>query len=730
MEGNRFLVPNKELLYLWLCRLAKKVESGVVILDADSLLVKYVNEYFTHITEYSREEIVGGKINMLSEMLTEKKHIEELEEVLEAGTPIKRRLFQYRKDGSGFWGDITVIPFSADEKKVQFYFFVINDVTEVVHMDTLVQLERKLYLSLEKDYQLSHVFEQICDYVSTSFYRPNKCSIFLVEGNRLQILTQSTIPEDLKKSLNNLDISRYMGDEKTSRFLREPVLSSNIQEHEGWSDFHWVLKKYQFVASWSQPIKNHQGETVGIFAVYFEEPITPRPSDYMFLDRLAPIVTLALKYFKQKSEILKLAFYDERTGLRNIASFEKEMAHIGGQRESGVIYIMEATEHQYIVDLYGRVGGDALLKQLADRLGAIPGFQEAIIARYTSSSIIVAILNEDPNQEILLPHINELTFEPYMIDGKNVSITLKIGAAIFEGEVTGTMAIQHADTALFSASKLPGTVLHLYEESQRHSIEKELEVLTLFASALKNKEFFPMLQPKVDIQTREIIGFEALARWESAEIGFVSPAIFIPVGEKTGNIHKVDRAILKSVLAWQRERKKQGKRLFPVAVNISANHFYYPDFVENIEKLIKEYEMDPKYLILEITESIELENVSYAKRNICQLRDIGIATSMDDFGVGYSSLSYLQELPFEEIKIDKSFTDSIAEPRMHAVVKTIIQLAADLEMKSVAEGVETEAQHQELKKIGCNIGQGYYYYKPMKLEEVDLLLLQYEEDRG
>ena len=235
-----------------------------------------------------------------------------------------------------------------------------------------------------------------------------------------------------------------------------------------------------------------------------------------------------------------------------------------------------------------------------------------------------------------------------------------------------------------------------------------------------------MLQPKVDMQTGEIVGFEALARWESAEIGFVSPAVFIPVGEKTGNIHKVDRAILKSVLAWQRDRKKKGKRLFPVSVNISANHFYYPGFVRNIEKLVNDYGVEPKYLTLEITESIELENVIYAKRNIEELRKIGIATSIDDFGVGYSSLGYLQELPFEEIKIDKSFTDYIAEPRMYAVVKTIIQLASDLEMKSVAEGVETVAQHEELKKIGCNIGQGYYYYKPMKLEEVDLVLEQYE----
>ena len=726
MRENEFQMPTKELLYSWLYRLADRINMGVAILDATNLTVEYVNDVFSHITEYKKEEIIGRKIMELNGPQTDIREIERLTAALNKNETIRTRIFQYRKDRTGFWCDITAVPLFTEEKLASFYLFVVNDVTEVVHIDTLVQLERKLYLSLEQGYHLPYVFEQICDYVSTSFYKPNKCCIFLVEDHTLQVLTQSSLPEEFKNTLSNLDISGYLAEERTARFLKEAVIGTDIQTNEDWHVFHTILKKYGIVASWSQPIKNHEGQVVGVFSMYFEEPTTPRLADYLFLDRLAPIVTLALQYFKQKSEILQLAFYDEKTGLRNIACFEKEMERVKELESAGVIYIIEATEYDYIVDLYGRSGGDALLKQMADRLDKIPVFKDAMIARYTSSSLIMATPYEIESQETLRQYINELIFDPYLIEGKNVSITLKVGMAVFGGDVAGTKAIQHADTALFSASKLPGTAISLYDESEVKSIEKELEVLTLFTSALKNREFFPMLQPKVDMQTGEIVGFEALARWESAEIGFVSPAVFIPVGEKTGNIHKVDRAILKSVLAWQRDRKKKGKRLFPVSVNISANHFYYPGFVRNIEKLVNDYGVEPKYLTLEITESIELENVIYAKRNIEELRKIGIATSIDDFGVGYSSLGYLQELPFEEIKIDKSFTDYIAEPRMYAVVKTIIQLASDLEMKSVAEGVETVAQHEELKKIGCNIGQGYYYYKPMKLEEVDLVLEQYE----
>ena len=133
--------------------------------------------------------------------------------------------------------------------------------------------------------------------------------------------------------------------------------------------------------------------------------------------------------------------------------------------------------------------------------------------------------------------------------------------------------------------------------------------------------------------------------------------------------------------------------------------------------------MDPKYIKFEITESVELDNVKRAKKIISELKTHGIDTAIDDFGVGYSSLSYLQELPFEEIKIDKSFVDYLADPRMNAVVKTIIQLSKNLNMISVAEGIETEEQHEELKRMGCQVGQGYYYYRPMPLDEIDKLLV-------
>lgn len=716
----------KDLLYSWICQVANKINSGIVILGADRFSIEYVNDIFLNITGYTKEEVIGERISILYGAHTATKDDDEFNKIIESSDKVTTRVLHYRKDGTGFWNAITSIPLSINDDTIDCYLIVMNDVTEVFYVDKLMQLEREVYVLLEQGYNKSFIFEQICNYVSNTFYKKNKCCIFLVEQNSLKVLTQSSIPEELKNFLSQMDLAQYLLDEKTALFLKEPIITTDIYAVEEWQALHEVMKKYNIFSTWSQPIKNYEDKVIGVFLMYFEEPTIPRAPDYTFLDRIAPIITLAINYLEQKSEILRLEFYDHKTGLRNIASFEKELNTLCENGKSGVVYIIEATEYQQIVDIYGRTGGNTLLRQIADRLNEIPIFTNSIIARYTTSSIIIETTSGSVNVDVLRQYINELIFEPYVIEDKKISITLKIGTAVFGEGNTGRKAIQQADTALSYAFKTAGTAIRFYDESQVKSIEQEMEVLTLFTKALKNKEFFPMLQPKVDISTGEVIGFEALARWISSEIGFVSPAVFIPVGEKTGNIYKVDRAILKSVLAWQHERKKLGKRLYPISVNISPSHFYYPNFVSNIEQLIKKYDVDPKYLTFEITESMELEDIIYAKKIITELKDIGIATSIDDFGVGYSSLSYLQELPFEEIKIDKSFTDSIAEKRMYAVVKTIIQLAADLNMSSVAEGVETEAQHADLQEIGCNHGQGYYYYKPMKLEEVDQLLEQYE----
>lgn len=324
--------------------------------------------------------------------------------------------------------------------------------------------------------------------------------------------------------MHGMDISKFIYNEETAVFLKKPFIIKDIKQNQNSSEYADIFTCYNLVSSWGQPIVSAEGEVVGIFSMYFEETVEPRDVDFQFLNRVAPIVTMAFKYFNQKNEISQLAFFDHTTGLRNIESFKKEIVKQCSSGTKGVIYIFEPGEYQNIVDLYGRQGGDEILRRLSVRLKKLDIFEQSILARYTSSAIIIATKYQ-PKQDFSHTDVEDmLLIEPYKIADKNVYITLKIGTSHFDEGISTDVSIQRADTALSAALKCVGTVIKQYDETQITAIQQEMEVLSHISSALKNKEFVPVLQPKVNIKTGEIESFEALARRMSKDVGFVSPA--------------------------------------------------------------------------------------------------------------------------------------------------------------------------------------------------------------
>jgi EAL domain-containing protein (putative c-di-GMP-specific phosphodiesterase class I) len=202
----------------------------------------------------------------------------------------------------------------------------------------------------------------------------------------------------------------------------------------------------------------------------------------------------------------------------------------------------------------------------------------------------------------------------------------------------------------------------------------------------------------------------------------VPPNVFIPAAENSGKIIELEKGVLTKVMKWLEQRAKSGMDLYQVAVNISVNHFFDPSFVSMLKNLAKKHKVDPKFLQLELTESIGLVDFASAKEIFAALSKAGFTVSVDDFGVGFSSLSYLSQLQVSELKIDRSFISSLDEADTIAVVMTIIQLANNLNLSTVAEGIEEEHHIEILLQLGCKIGQGFYYYKPMPFEKIDELL--------
>jgi len=256
----------------------------------------------------------------------------------------------------------------------------------------------------------------------------------------------------------------------------------------------------------------------------------------------------------------------------------------------------------------------------------------------------------------------------------------------------------------------------------RRKILREKKIQNDLLIAFEKDEFKVYVQPKVDMNTEVIIGGEALVRWHHQKLGVIPPTDFIPIAENDGLIITIDFWVWEQVFIFIRNRMKSGKKICPVSINISRVHMYNDDFVDKLITLCLEYDVPPEYIILELTESAFSANENLMIELLNELRRFGFHVSMDDFGTGLSSMQMLTKQPLDEIKIDRSFINSMKSSKERIVLENIIRLLKEINIPFIAEGVETSEQKNDLLTYGCNNAQGFLFYKPMPLDEFEKLL--------
>jgi EAL domain-containing protein (putative c-di-GMP-specific phosphodiesterase class I) len=312
---------------------------------------------------------------------------------------------------------------------------------------------------------------------------------------------------------------------------------------------------------------------------------------------------------------------------------------------------------------------------------------------------------------------------PFNLNGHEVFTTVSIGIALSAtGYERPDDVLRDADTAMYRAKTL-GKARHEVFDKTMHALAMNLlQMETDLRRAVERKEFFLQYQPIVTLETGIVRGFEALVRWQHPERGFISPIDFIPIAEETGLIIPIGQWVLeeacRQIHLWQ-EQFQQYPPL-QISVNLSVKQFMNTDLIKHIQDALKETGVDPHSLKLEITESMVMENVEAAIGMLEQLRALGIELSIDDFGTGYSSLSYLHRFPISTLKIDRSFVSRMTDQSDNAeIVRTIVMLARSLKMDVVAEGVETTEQLSQLRALGCEYGQGFFFSKPLTAKETE-----------
>jgi diguanylate cyclase (GGDEF)-like protein len=427
-----------------------------------------------------------------------------------------------------------------------------------------------------------------------------------------------------------------------------------------------------------------------------------------------------------KDHFRHAAFHDSLTGLPNRAMFTELLkAEIESSKRHGehlfAVLFLDLDRFKNINDSLGHTHGDLLLVAFAERLERTLRPVDTL-ARFGGDefAILLSGIHNTTDAVRIAERIHAELGLPFDLDRNSQFVTSSIGIALSTGYERPEDILRDADIAMYRAKENGKARYEMFDQLMHARAVSRLQLESDLRQAVELKEFTVHYQPIMALETGRLAGFEALVRWNHPHKGMVSPADFVPVAEETGLIVPIGQWVLeeacKKVREWQ--LSSPGHRALSLSVNLSARQVAQPDLLERIKGALEESKLNPHHLKLEITESVVMENAEAATQMLKQLRALGVQLSIDDFGTGYSSLSYLHRFPLNYLKIDRSFVMRMTTDNDNAIVKTISTLAHNLGMQVIAEGIETEEQHQELKELGCEYGQGYLFSRPVEVEGV------------
>jgi len=509
----------------------------------------------------------------------------------------------------------------------------------------------------------------------------------------------------------------------------EAVIVQDIANDPVWREKGQLALSYGLRACWAVPIASGAGAALGVFAAFHREPRTPSAEDMRLLGAASYLATIAVEQESLTAKLSHQAHHDALTGLPNRLLFEDRLQQVLAlaQRSGqlvGLLFI-DLDNFKRVNDTLGHAVGDVLLQYVAQRLqGRIR--QSDTLARMGGDEFAVILTGlKDPKDavEIAQKLLDALT-SAFEVEGYQLFVNGSIGISLYPQDgVQAPVLERNADTARYRAKSKGPNSFQLFTPEMHEGALEQLELENSLRRAVDYGEFSLHYQPQFQIDTGKPVGLEALLRWKHPKLGMVPPARFILIAEESGLIVPIGTWVLREACrqnaAWQRA----GHQPYRVAVNVSALQFVRPDFVDTVSVALEDHGLEPRWLELELTESVVMRDVEDVRLRLGELRRLGVGISIDDFCTGYSSLAYLQQLPIDSLKIDSSFirniTTSAAGPEHGpTLVRTIVMMAHSLGIEVVAEGVETVDQLAFLRTVDCDRGQGYLVAKPMPADQV------------
>jgi diguanylate cyclase (GGDEF)-like protein len=555
-----------------------------------------------------------------------------------------------------------------------------------------------------------------------------ECAIHLVErrGKALHLSASSEVSERLKSYLE--DVGSEFSDTPECQACASG--ETHIVEHLseiglGWST---LLVNSGIFSAWSIPFSaNGSGRLAGTLTVYARSRTKPTAEELELAESAAKLAALVIEHRRLRTELMHNAFQDALTGLPNrragVEAIEAAIKKASRQREAFAVLWIDVSRFKRVNDQYGHDAGDHVLRTIAERLRRNP-LSTGTVARMGEDEFLMVIPGTVDSLDTveISRRIQAALTKPIYAGAAKICVSVNIGSCLYPQDgATADVLERHADFAMYRA-KSAGESYCVFSPAMSEEANEALEIEEALGVALERNYLRLAYQPLYS-QEGELTGFEALLRFHHPRLGNISPGRFIPVAEETRLIVPIGNWVLREACKQLKAWHDAGLPRVRMAVNISALQFARDDFADTVAAAFTECGLNPEHLILELTESVVMEDYAAVVRQMNLLRQCGVHIAMDDFGTGYSSLSYIHRIPVDVLKIDRSFVERIADPEgTRPIVEAVIAMAKHLGLHVVAEGVETAEQQNILQQAGCQGFQGFLFARPLPADEAESCL--------
>ncbi|MGZ6791507.1 MAG: sensor domain-containing protein, partial [Mycobacteriales bacterium] len=563
-----------------------------------------------------------------------------------------------------------------------------------------------------------------------------RCTVLLTEaGVPRRVLREGaspSMPDSYRAAVDGIPVGSDHSPCAIAAERGEPVLVADLLAETRWSPFHDLARQIDARHCWSYPITSPgSGATIGSFALYGEQPGMPDPAVEALVARASHLVGIAVDRDRLLARLAHQAHHDALTLLPNRLQLLERLTHALREAEQGrapapVVLFFDLDRLKVINDSLGHDVGDELLVNLAQRLARAVG-RDGLVARFGGDEFVVVStsLVERADVEALARRVLQVVAEPVQLESRLLSPSASVGIVVATPAHTATGMLRDADIAMYRAKQAGGNRFEVFGEHMRQRAFDRLDLEGQIRHGITGGEFRVHYQPLVDLRRDDrIVGFEALVRWQHPTRGLLGPDAFLQLAEEADLIVPLGEWVLRSVAqtarAWQQTVPVQELTL---SVNVSARQLSSPDLLPLVRECVDL--LGPWTLGLELTESTLMDDATAALTTLDALAAAGGRISIDDFGTGFSSLSYLAVLPVQSLKIDRSFVSALGPEAQAATTVTaaILGLAGQLGLSAVAEGIETPEQRQHLLDLGCSLGQGYLFGRPVAPDDALALLL-------